>query len=246
MNRIRTFLALVGQPETAPAWSLTTAALTVIFAFIAMLIGAAVALIWASTATYTQLAGWTIGGLLVAIFVWQTHVRDRDDLRLAPPQTPVIFIMFVAFGTALALDLLSLAVTGEFLPKPELLGLNPGALGVLDWLFTAAFMIVVQPAAEGLAFRAITQPALRRVAGAWGGLLLAAVVSGVFHALVYPPNYNTASTLTPLWYGLLIPIIEAALFGLVRASSQSTRAAIAAQAAFGLFAVVKLLALTGR
>ena len=220
--------------------------MTVIFALIAMLIGAAVALIWASTATYTQLAGWTIGGLLVAIFIWQTHLRDRDALRLAPPQTPVIFVMFVAFGLALALDLLSLGVTGEFLPKPALLGLNPGALGLLDWAFTALFMIVVQPAAEGLAFRAITFPALRAVTGAWAGILLTAVLTGLFHMLVYPPNYNTTSALTPLWYGLIIPVVEAVLYGMVRASTKSTRAAIAAQAAFGLFAVVKLLMLTGR
>ena len=61
MNRIRTFLASVSAPEAAPPWSLTTAALTILFAFIAMIIGTGVVFVWLNTQRYTELAGWTIG-----------------------------------------------------------------------------------------------------------------------------------------------------------------------------------------
>jgi membrane protease YdiL (CAAX protease family) len=245
MNRIRTLFALIREPEPAPPWSLGSAALAVLVALAAMIVGTVVALTWVGDQPISELAGWSLGGLVIAVFVWQTRQRQRDALRLQPPQTPIIFIMFVCFGFALALDLLSLGITGQFLPTPELQWLNPAALGVGEWLFAIAFMIIIQPIAEELAFRAIAQPALRALLGAWGGLLATAVITGGFHLLVYPPNYNASNAITPYWYGLALPVIDAVIFGMVRASSKSTRAAIAAHVAFGLFAVVKLLMLTG-
>jgi membrane protease YdiL (CAAX protease family) len=144
-----------------------------------------------------------------------------------------------------ALDLLGLAVTREFLPVPELLRLNPNALGVIQWGFAIAFMVLVQPIAEGLIFRGILLPSVRVRLSGWSGVWVAAAISGAFHFLIYPPNYNSTSAITPIWYGLLVPLIQALLFGAVRAASKSTRAAIAAQIAFGLFAIVKLVTLTG-
>lgn len=245
MNRITAFFARAGAPEAAPPWSPATAVLALLFAFIAMIVGSGVAVVWAEGQPYTELAGWTLGGILILLFVWQTRRREWDALQLVSSSAPVVFVMFVAFGCAVALDLLSLAVTREFMPKPELLGLNPGALGVPEWAFAIAFMVIIQPIAEGLIFRGIALPAARTLLGAWGGLLALAALAGVFHLLIYPPNYNTASTITPLWYGLVIPALEALVYGLVRASLGSTRASIAAQIAFGLFAVLKLLALAG-
>jgi len=245
MKRIQTFLARFGAGDPLPPWSLTGALLTVLVAFAAMLIGSAVALVWGGTQDFVELAGWTLGGLLILLYVWQTRQRDRDALRLNTASTPILFVMFVSLGCAIALDLISNAVTGEFQPKPELLGLNPGTLGIAEWGFAVIFMVVVQPIAEGLVFRGIALPALRGVLGAWGGLIAAALLAGAFHLLVYPPNYATASSITPIWFGLVIPFVEAVLYTGVRGYTQSTRAAIAAQMAFGLFAVIKLLSLTG-
>ena len=42
-----------------------------------------------------------------------------------------------------------------------------------------------------------------------------------------------------------MPAIEAAIFSLVRSYTDSTRASMAAHLTFGLFAVIKLLALSG-
>src|ERR1044071_1973383 len=108
MNRIRSFLAQVAAPEAAPPWSLMTAVLAVLFAFIAMIIGSGIVYVWASTQTFTTLAGWTLGGFLVVMFIWQTRRNDRTALLLDAPKTPILFIMFVSFGCALALDLVSL------------------------------------------------------------------------------------------------------------------------------------------
>ncbi len=245
MNRIQAFLARVGAPDPAPPWSLPTALISVGFAFLAMIVGSGVAVVWAGGQDYAELAGWTLGGMLILLFVWQTRRREWDALHLVGSSTPILFVMFVAFGCAVALDLLSLAVTGEFLTKPEFLGLTPSTLSILEWGFAAAFMIFVQPMAEGLIFRGITLPAMRQLAGAWGGMILTATLTGVFHYLLYPPNYPTASTLTPLWYGLIIPALEAVVFSMVRGYTNSTRASIAAHLTFGLFAVLKLLTLGG-
>jgi membrane protease YdiL (CAAX protease family) len=48
-----------------------------------------------------------------------------------------------------------------------------------------------------------------------------------------------------MWYGLLSPLIAGLVYGAVRLYTQSTRAALLVHAAFGLFALVKLLTLMG-
>lgn len=243
MNRIKSLFARIAAPEPAPPWSLASALFALVFAFVALIVGSGAALVWAGERGYTALAGWSIGSVLILLFVWQTRRDNREALRLDSAGTPLLFVMFIAFGFALALDLLSLGVTGEFLPKPELLGLTPSTLGVVEWGLAIAFMVILQPIVEGLIFRGITLPALRTILGAWGGLLAAAALTGIFHYLIYSPNYATTSPLTPIWYGLIIPALEAILFGAVRSYTHSTRASIAAHLIFGLFAVLKLLTL---
>ena len=62
MNRIRLFLASVSAAEDAPPWSLMTAALAILFAFIAMIIGTGVVFVWVPMQRYTEVAGWSLGG----------------------------------------------------------------------------------------------------------------------------------------------------------------------------------------
>jgi membrane protease YdiL (CAAX protease family) len=244
MNRLRTWLAAVNLPDAAPPWSLTSAAIAVVFAFVAMIIGVFVAIAWVGEKPdYYTLAGPALGGILIIAFVWQTRRRDWNALRLSTSPTPLLFVMFVSFGCALALDLIGLALTRSFAPAPELQYLNVNALSVIHWVLAITFMVIVQPIAEGLVFRGILLPALRKRLSGWRSVYWAALIAGGFHMVVHPMDYT--SLLTPLWYGLIAPIIAAVLFGAVRASSKSTRAAIAAQVAFGLFAIVKLVTLTG-
>lgn len=242
MKARMSLLARLRVPETPPVPTITLGLASIAFAFIALIAGATAAFIWLGDRDFTELAGWTVGAVLIVAFVRQTHRRAPEALRLMPSNTPVVFVMFVALGAAIGLDLISLAVTGEFLPKPELLGLNPSTLGALEWIFAFAFMVLAQPVAEGLVFRGVALPALRSALGVWGGVLATALITGAFHLLIYPPNYSTTASLTPIWYGLIVPIIEAIFFSLVRSYAQSTRASIAAHVAFGVFAIIKLLA----
>lgn len=246
MNRIRNLLARAAAPESAPPWTGSSALLTIAFAFIAMFVGTAVAYVWLGEQDYTQLFGLTLGGILIILFVWQTRRSDLAALRLQPSSSPLFFVMFISLGFAITLDLIGLAVTGEFLPVPVLLGLSPGALTAAHWLVLIIFLIIVQPIAEGLVFRAVALPSLRIILGSWGGIIGTAVLAAAFHMALYPPNYNTTSTITPLWFGLVVPLIEALFYNLVRGYTGSTRAAIAANIAFGIFAVLKFLAIAGQ
>jgi membrane protease YdiL (CAAX protease family) len=101
-------------------------------------------------------------------------------------------------------------------------------------------MLIAQPLGEELVFRGVVQPVFRTILSAWPGLLVTALVYGLFHQLAYPPAYADISSQTALWYGLALPALQGVIFGMNRAVTGSTRAAIFAHAAFGLFALLKV------
>jgi membrane protease YdiL (CAAX protease family) len=237
------FIARIGTVEAAPPWSLTTVALTIVFAFLSIIIGTFIALAWFENQSFATLLGWIIGSILAIVFVAQTTRRHRTALRLASSSSPLPFIMFICVGFAVFFDLIGLALTGAFLPVPELLTLRQRE--ALDWLLAIAFMLVAQPAAEELVFRGVAFPSLRAALGAWPGLIVTAALYAGFHMLAYPPDYLNSAPIVPIWYGLALPFLSGLIIGAVRAYTGSTRAAIAAHAAFGLFALLKLFAITG-
>lgn len=245
MAERKSLFAKIGAPESAPPWGLGTVVVTILAAFLAIVIGTTIALILLEGQPYTELAGWTIGGAITILFVLQSRRRpeERAALRLGAGGPPLLFIMFLCIGFALLFDLISLGITGEFLPVPELIGANLRATGGWAWVLAIACLLIAQPIAEELVFRGITQPALRAALGAWPGLVAAAALYALFHLLAYPPSYLGVSGITPLWYGLALPFLDGLIIGAVRAHTGSTRAAIAAHLAFGLFAVVKVLAM---
>jgi membrane protease YdiL (CAAX protease family) len=241
LNRLRT-------PDPAPPWGLLAVILTTLVAFVAVVLGTIVAAAWLGDPTsgsilpFAQQVGWLMGAIVLALFVLQTRQRaeDRAALRLHVSNMPLPFVMFVALGAAIALDLLGLLITGVFAQAPELAGFNAANANFLQWGVAAALMLAAQPVGEELAFRGVAFPALRAMFGGIGGWLLSAVVYGGFHYLAFAAT-SDAGSFIQLWYGLLVPIIEGLLFGIVRAGTGSTRAAMFAHAAFGLFALAKLL-----
>ena len=243
MAERKSLFARIGTLEAAPPWGTGAALVTVFAAFVMIVAGTTIALVWLEGRSYAELAGWTLAGVIITIFVLQTRRRpeERAALCLTAGGVPLPFVMFLCLGFALLFDLLSLAVTGAFLPVPELLGVNLRAGGLVEWLFAIAFVLLMQPVAEELVFRGVVFPAVRRALGAWVGLAACAGVYALFHLLAYPPNYAGVSGITPIWYGLLLPFLNGLIISAVRAHTGSTRAAIAAHAAFGIFAVVKLL-----
>jgi membrane protease YdiL (CAAX protease family) len=244
MPERKSLMERIGSLEPAPPWGLGAAALTILVAFVAIIAGTAFAIIWFEAQPFSELAGWTFGAVIIVLFVVQTRRRpeDRAALRLGAGGPSLLFVMFLCVGFALLFDLLSLAVTGAFLPVPELLGIHLRAGGLPEWLFAVAFMLVAQPVAEELVFRGVVFPALRGAFGAWIGLVLVAALYAVFHWLAFPPDYANVAGITPIWYGLALPFLDGLVIGAVRAHSGSTRVAIAAHVAFGLFAVIKVLA----
>ncbi|MCC6615876.1 MAG: CPBP family intramembrane metalloprotease [Anaerolineae bacterium] len=246
---MNTLIKRLAAAEDAPPWTLSSALLTIVLAFVAILAGTLIAVAWLSDpadpmgiSARSQLVGWLIGGVLMAGYVLQARRRpqDRAVLRLGSEGVPLPFVMFIALGAAIAVDLIGLALTQVFARAPELVNVDPAAVDVLDWILIFAFMVIVQPLGEELVFRGVAWPSLRAVAGGWLGWLLNALIYGVFHYLAYPPAYAEGG-IVPLWYGLLAPLVAGLIIGAVRAYTGSTRAAIFAHAAFGLFAVLKLL-----
>lgn len=132
-----TLLKRIAQLEPAPPWSVGAVILTLIAAFIAIIIGTFFGFaVFSEEARYRDVAGWTVSMALIILLVWQTRRRDREWLHLKPPSTPLPLILFIAFGAAVAANLVGLAITGVVLPAPELV--NLGTMGIVEWLFAIA------------------------------------------------------------------------------------------------------------
>lgn len=240
------------RPEPPPPWGGGVVIGMIASAALLLIVGTFVALTWLPSTAEARLAGWALGGaLLIGLIALQNRHRPQvlAALRLGASATPLPFILFLAVGIALTFDLISLGLTGgQFLPAPELIGANSQG-SLVSWLLVLGFMLLIQPAGEELVFRGFAFPWLRLKLGAWGGLLASAAAYALFHALLYPPDYSltnpAAGPFPALWYGLALPLLAGLSIGAVRAATGSTRAAIVAHAGFGLFAVLKLLALAG-
>lgn len=166
----------------------------------------------------------------------------------ASPLQDLFLLLLVGVGMAVTLDVIAGRVTGVFLPEPELIEVYSSFLltgqgpSLVTWLFALCFMAILQPLGEELVFRGLALPALRRTLGPWMGYLLSAALYGLFHWMVYP---TALEGFAGIWYGFLSPFAAGLVYGAVRLYMNSTRAAALVHAAFGLFAVIKLLTLVG-
>lgn len=251
----RGLLARLSAPEPEPAWTLATVVMTFVGGLLAFIAGSFVTLSWLPDQPYAPIAGWTLGGLITIIFIMQTRTARarRGDPRAADPDplrlrraggAPLIFVLFLSLGLAILIDLIGAGIGGGFVRAPELLGVSLNA-GLFPLLLALLFMVVVQPIAEELIFRGVAYPALRAAFGFGLAIAFSAGLHGLFHLIVYPPNYGDLPALNQLWFGLAIPSLDALVIALVRAHQRSTRASIVAHIGFGLFAVLKALALGG-
>jgi membrane protease YdiL (CAAX protease family) len=239
----------LAQPEPAPPWSFPAAVASLVAMFAAMVIGSTIAQTLLPDSPSVLITGWSIGAALTVIFVMAAYHRrslaHADALRLGPTRARLSLVMLFALGMAITFDLLSQIVTGEFaLAASQLMRFIAGAeIGFFGWVIAFMFMVGLQPAAEEMVLRGMLFPALRAALGAWTGFVICAAFHAAFHFITYPPPPGDQTVL--LWYGLGLPFLIALVVTGVRAYTGSTRAAIAAHAAFGLFAVLKLLILVG-
>ncbi len=237
----------IGQMGTAPTWNLGKVTITLVCAFFAFIIGSIIVLTWAENQPFATLAGWSLGAVLTIFFISRYFGMSNETagLQMQPPAMSAFFIMFIAIGFAFGADLLALAVTGEFLPSPELASVNLNGFSGVEGFFMIVFMIFLQPVAEELVFRGVAFPVLRQKLRPYLGILVTAVLYGAFHFLVYPPNMNSINAITPIWYGFVTPMLAGIVIGMFRSATGSTRAAIYAHIAFGLFAVLKVVTIMG-
>jgi membrane protease YdiL (CAAX protease family) len=255
---LKSLIQRLGTAEKMPPWGIGAVLLTIAVSFIAIVLGTIIggtlfapsgAVLGEGITPFALQFGWVIGLVVTIVFVYQSRrtPNDRAALRLMSSSTPIPLIMFITIGFALFIDLITQAVTGTFLRVPELINFDAATAGIAGWAVAIALMLVVQPIAEELVFRGVAFPALRAVMGGWLGWVTVALLYGIFHYALYAPNYNIVggNALVPLWYGLIVPLLDALVIGAVRAYTGSTRAAMFAHATFGLFALAKLLIIAG-
>lgn len=235
----------LGSAEAPPPWGLLTAVNSIVIAYVMILIGTLIGFSWLGENTFAPQVSWIVGSVLTVLFVVFTRRRNPADweaLRLGGGGRTLVLVMLFSLGVAIALDVLSLGVTREFLPVPELFSLYRQPSNAVAWVAALLLMVVAQPIAEELVFRGIALPALRQAFGAWPGLLLCALAYALFHQLAYSsPSGDTVL----VWYTLALPFLVGLFIGGVRVHTGATRAAIVAHTAFGLFAVMKAFTLVG-
>ncbi|MFN8374191.1 MAG: type II CAAX endopeptidase family protein [Anaerolineae bacterium] len=232
---IRSFMARIARPEAAPPWNSSAALQAVVVAFMCMLVGVNGMAAVFGQQPFIFLAGYAVGCALTLVYLWFTRrkAEDRAALRLQTPgSTSLLLIAFLCLGVALASDVLR-----RYQAVPELQYFDNSAL---EWVLAIVLMVFLQPLAEEIVFRGVMYPALRVTFGAWTGLFACTLAHAVFHFVSYSPAQLDLNT---LWLTFVLPYIDSLVLTLIRAYTGSTRAAIVGHMAFGLFAVVKLIAL---
>ena len=233
---IARILRSLANPEAeTPPWGLFTAVGIPVFLLVALILGSVMILSLLGTSGLASLLGWIVGSTVAAAYIYAAFRRDRAALRLGPTNVRLFVVLLFAIGMAVLIDLIDLQITGNFLPAPELMWLTNA--GMAGWLAALVFMLVTQPLAEELAFRGVFYPSARRLLGGWPGLLACALAYGLLHFLAYPPPVETH-----LWHTFVTPALNGLVISGVRANTRSTRAAIIAHIGFGIFALIKLLA----
>jgi membrane protease YdiL (CAAX protease family) len=234
-------LRRLSQPEPAPPWGLFAAINAALVGLIAIVAGSFIGLTVFGAQPAALLTGWTIGSLATVLFVSLSRRQpdERAALRLEGGASRLYLVLLFSLGMAVVIDLIGLAASGTFLPAPQLIDLYNSPESAFAWLIAVALLLVAQPVAEELVFRGMFYPAARARLGPWPALVLTAAVYMLFHYVAY------ARPGLPLWYALFAPLLAGLVLTGVRAYTGSTRAAIVAHAAFGLFALLKLLALVG-
>ncbi len=236
--------------EAAPPWGLGAALAALLAAAAAMILGAALASIFVPDQSYTLVVGWTITTALMAmfVFIYLSQPKQRAALRFdsQSPLPNTFFLLLIGVGLAVTLDVLLRGVTGTFWPELELMRLYTDfllyqrSIPPLGWVFAVVLMVIFQPLGEELVFRGVLLPALRARLGPWPGYLLTSLLYALFHLIFYATDPNSVLV---WWYGLVYPFVAGLIFGAVRLNTGSTRAAFIVHAAFGLFAVIKLVTL---
>lgn len=157
-------------------------------------------------------------------------------LRLLSPSRPAALLAVFMFclGIAWAIDLVGrlLRLTEGQIVPPTLEVLRQGE--PLGFILGVLLAVIFQPVAEGLLFSGVLYPSVARLSG---DNRIAIVSVSLLYMLVALLTSGSQGQ----WYALIQPFFMMLVVLCARAYTQSTRAAIVARAAFGVFFVLAAL-----
>lgn len=184
------------------------------------------------------LTGWGVSLVVVGGYVWLTRRRtpeERQALRLERGLLPLPFALLFGVAVAFTLDLLAVAVGAGFGRVAELRALN-----AQDWLLAGVVLVVLQPAVLGVAFCGVILPRLRASLGSWAGVWATVGAFTAYHFALFGAQLPPAQQ---FGYGVLVPFCLMFSLCALRIRTASTLAAVLAYSAWGMVAVVVMLAL---
>lgn len=119
--------------------------------------------------------------LLVFVVLWRLfrHYHQVGVFAALRWHWPRRWLPFLAGGVALAL---AVQAVSQLLPMPPELPIDRMLRAPVDAWLMCAFGVLIAPLAEEAMFRGLLFPALARHLGAWGSLLVTAVLFGAVHA----------------------------------------------------------------
>jgi membrane protease YdiL (CAAX protease family) len=244
---IRTILNRLRAREQASPWTVGLA-LALVVAYVVMWIAALSVVsiltgeVNASLPSNRTLAlSALLSGLVVIVGVVQWARRRYAGqwtavLRLREPsqRNVLLLVVLLSLGLAWAFDLAGavLRLKGGQVVPPVLDSLREP--DVFAWLVAALVALIIQPVAESLIFSGILYPALARIFS--DNRVTITMVS-----LIYMLVSLVLSAAPGQWYMMFQPLFMALVVNSLRAYYHSTRAAILARMAFGLFFVLAAL-----
>jgi membrane protease YdiL (CAAX protease family) len=251
----RSPLARINQPEPEPPWGFLSVTNAVAIWFIAQTVVASLVsfALFSGTLTPTVLlAGWAAGAGISAAIVYGTRSRpeQRAALRIDRARGRLPLYVLLGIGTMITAHLFVAAMSRAFIPTAPLIGIGQG--GLLEAIIAVLFTVGFAPLADELVFRGIALPYLRHAIGPWGGLVVHSALYSLMYALVFGLRFGSEAGQTytiadpaaaQIWYGAVLPLLLAFVFGAVRITSGSTSAAIATHGGAGVFAVLAALVL---
>lgn len=246
-QRRESFMARLRAAEPPPPWRLSNGAVFVlayVLFSIVWLLSVSVLADEAQTgapSARTLTLSALLTSLVVTLGIGQWARRRFGEnwlkvLRLVSPSRPAALLAVLMFclGIAWAIDLAGRLLNlteGQIVP-PTLEVLRGGE--PLGFILGVLLAVVFQPVAEGLLFGGVLYPSVARLSGD-----NRIAIIGV--ALLYMLVSLLTSSSQRQWYALIQPFFMMLVVLCARAYAQSTRTAIVARAAFGVFFVLAAL-----
>jgi membrane protease YdiL (CAAX protease family) len=240
------FMERIRAPEQPPGWKLSTA----------LFFAGAFVVVWLASVSVVSVAGGEIqrgslsvnaltfsallSGTVLILGVMQWAQRRVGARWIVPLRMESVVNSWVTLtGLACLAIAWAIDLAGVLLALKSVQSIPPLADGLREpfgviWVLGILVLVVVQPVAEGLVFAGIIYPALSsELKDNRAAIVATALLYGLLNAVLAARQDS--------WYAFVQPCLMALTVFIVRAYTQSTRMAIVARGAFGVFFVLAAL-----